>query len=59
MVLSGYPNSSEQNYDIYFDKKLNKDNIIYGAINKVENHYYNLKSRTLSVNSIILVLKWQ
>ena len=46
MVPKNYPQKTNEKYDIYFDKNI-LENIIFGNVDKQEDHYYSLSSRTL------------
>lgn len=46
MVPKNYPQKTTEKYDIYFDEDV-LNHVIFGNVEKENNHYYSLSSRTL------------
>ena len=57
VVPKGYPNSSEFGFDLYFNDNLDKNKIIFGSVDKINNHYLTKSSRTLLLTETCSTLK--
>jgi phosphoribosylamine--glycine ligase / phosphoribosylformylglycinamidine cyclo-ligase len=48
LVPEGYPTSSQPKFDIYIDKSLDQNNIIYANVNVIGKHLYTDTSRSIA-----------